>query len=303
MPRNPPKKVRLTSRDHDILAALLRSPLTVEQVLTLSVTFPLQFQTPRRVRRRLHVLVAASFVQRFRYATASEGSSPYYYKATLAGLRLLRGDDAEPPTKGYLKEISVGRHEHTHRLADFIIHTFVAAHGSRIKISDFSPENTVRLDVGDEALFPDCCFRLVDSSGAIFNFVCELDNSTESVRSASALDNWQRKVRLYEAYQDHCASRFRVLVLTTKSQDRLAHILAVAREHARNPSRQLFYGVYLPDYLAAPDALTRSCFMDHDRERVALLPGSAQTEIVPSALLVSSPARLAPAVAPLLNHR
>jgi len=293
----------ITARDQEILAALFKCPLTVEQLRKASNTFVLPFQSPRRVRRRLHVLVAMGHTQRFRYATSSEGSSPYYYKLTLAGLRLLLGKDAKPPTTGFLKEISIGHHEHTQHLADFIVHTLVAAKTRSVALTDLCGENTVRLEVGGENLFPDCCFRLVDPKGQPWNFVVELDCSTETVRSAKNLESWQRKVRLYEQFQDSRQSRFRVLVLTTKSRQRRDHILRVASEEAKNRGRLIFYGAYLPDYLAAIDPISGTCFLDHNAAPVALVPGFAaapdqhgaasplsRTPLVPAVALATAPA-------------
>jgi hypothetical protein len=265
----------ITARDLEILAALFKCPLTVEQLRKVSSGFTLPFQSARRVRRRLHVLVAVGHAQRFRYATSSQGSSPFYYKLTLAGLRLLRGKDAKAPTSGFLKEISIGRHEHTQHLADFVVHTLVAAKKRAVTITDFCGENTVRLDVGGESLFPDCCFRLVDSRGQPFNFVVELDCSTETVRSTKNLENWQRKVRLYQQFQDSRQTRFRVLVVTTKSRQRRDHILRVARDEAKNPDRLIFYSTYLPEYLAVVDAIATPCFLDHNAAPVGLVPGLA----------------------------
>ena len=51
-----------------------------------------------------------------------------------------------------------------------------------------------------------------------FNNFVELDNGTERIQSDKDTDSWQRKVRLYEQFQDQTQPhRFRVLVLTTRS--------------------------------------------------------------------------------------
>jgi hypothetical protein len=233
------------------------------------------------VRRRLHVLIETGHAQRFRYATSSEGSSPFYYKLTLQGLQIVHGKDAKPPTKGYLSEISVARHRHTRSLSDFLVHTFVATKKRNVTLTDFCGENSVRLAVGPEALFPDCCFRLVDPEGHPYNFLIECDNSTETVRSPKHLESWQRKVRLYERFQDMCGSRFRVLVLTTMSRKRLDHILEVALQEAQNPERLLFYSAFLPEYLSTPDAIAAPCFFDHHRSRVALVPSLPPIPLAP----------------------
>ena len=117
--------------------------------------------------------------------------------------------------------------------------------------------------------------------GQQFNFLVELDNGTERVRSDKDADSWQRKIRLYEQLQDQTfPHRFRVLVVTTRSRERLDHILDVATEHARNPRRSLFYAVHLDDYLGQFDAVRHPCFRDHHGRPVSLI--SARRELQPA---------------------
>jgi hypothetical protein len=264
----------LTPRDVEILLALDRCPLTVQQLLKLSETFPEQaFGSPRSVQDRLQKLCQAGWVRRWRFATASRGGSPDYCKLTLLGYRLLYGPSAKPPTKRYFNEVALAHQHHTHSLSEFVVQTAVAAHRVGIEMKHFSRENTLRLQVGQENLFPDCAFELYTPDGQRFNFLVELDNGTERVRSDKDADSWQRKIRLYEQLQDQTfPHRFRVLVVTTRSGERLDHILAVATGHARNPRRSLFYAVYLDDYLCQADAIRNPCFRDHRRRPVALIP-------------------------------
>src|SRR3989304_5338267 len=103
----------MTARDFEILAALDRSPLTAEQLLTLSETFALPFTTERRVRERLQILCDCGRVRRSQYyATAGRGAQNYY-TLTRLGYRLLYGDEARPPTKRYFADIGVANHHHT----------------------------------------------------------------------------------------------------------------------------------------------------------------------------------------------
>jgi len=64
--------------------------------------------------------------------------------------------------------------------------------------------------------------------------------------------------------------------VTTRSRERLTHILESARHVVRNPRRSLFYGVYLAEYLADADAVAAPCFRDHRRKRVSLIPAPAR---------------------------
>jgi hypothetical protein len=268
----------ITSRDIEILMSLDRCPLTVEQLLKLSQTFDSHpFTSPRSVQERLQKLCAAGWARRWRYATASRGASPHYYKLTLLGYRILHGENAQPVVRRQFLEIAVARHHHTMALSDFIVHTAVAADKCHHRIQGFYRENTLKLTVGDEFLFPDCAFQLVSPKGAQFNFFVELDNSTERVRSDKDTESWDRKIRLYDELQEKTfPRRFRVLVVTTRSLERLTHILESARDTARNPRRSLFYGVYLPEYLAQADAMVVPCFRDHRGKPVSLLPAASQ---------------------------
>src|SRR5437588_11574848 len=142
-----PRRV-LTPRDRDVLTALDHSPLTVEQLLKWSLTFPVPFATAQRVRGRLQALREAGCVQNWSYATTSRGTPSDYYKLTLLGFRLLHGEDALQLTRRQFAEIGLAHQNHTRSLADFLVHTVVAAHHRTVRIRDFCRENTLRLEVG-----------------------------------------------------------------------------------------------------------------------------------------------------------
>ena len=208
------------------------------------------------------------------YAIANRGSPPDYYRLTPLGFRLLHGEHALPPSKRHFSEVSIAHHHHTHCLADFVVHTLVAAHRRTIRVAHFYRENSLRLHVGaDVFLCPDCAFELHTPGGQQFNFLVELDGGTERVRSQKDADSWQQKIRLYNLLQDrNYPDRFRVLIVTTRCSDRLQSILTLAAQNASNPQRSLFYAVALPDYLAQPDALCRPCFRDHRGNSVRSCP-------------------------------
>ena len=267
---------QLTPRDVEILTALDRCPLTAEQLLRLSSSFAQPFTQDRLVRRRLQVIRNAGWVRRWKYASiASRGGAPDYYKLTLAGFRILYGQDAMPTTRRQFNEIGVAHHHHTRKLADFIVHTAVAAHHRGVSLMNFARENTLRIDIGTEHLFPDCAFDLIVGSGDRFRFHVEIDNGTERVRSQKDVDSWQRKIRLYDAHEQCLIAqgrRSRVLVVSTRSRDRIEHILHVASELVRNPHRSLFYAIHLDDYLTEADALIARCFRDNIGDAIALIP-------------------------------
>lgn len=280
--------MRLAPRDHDVLAALDRGPLTLEQLLKLSQTFPLPFTSYRRCHERLQQLTAAGWVRRSPYATASRGVL-HYYHLSRAGFAGLHGEETPLPTKRYCSPVGFAREPHTRALADFIVHTAVGAHRAGVTLSGFCRENTVRLRVGDESVFPDAAFQLVRAGSYAFSFFAELDNASEPVTSLQNADAWERKIRLYDALQDRCARRFRVLIVTTRRSDRLAHILDLAGRLVRNPHRSLFYGTNLPAYLDEAEPLTAPCFSDHRGRRIALVPLAAERSLPENGALESAP--------------
>jgi Replication-relaxation len=263
----------LTARDIEILAALDHCPLTAAQVVKLSQTFTLPFRSEQRARRRLLQLCDAGRVQRWPYATAGQGA-PNYYTLSRLGYRLLQGDDAVPPSRRMFDPVGISRQHHTQSLADFVVHTAVAAHRRGLAFTGFYRENTLKLTIGGESLFPDCAFELHEPGGIALRFFVEIDAGSERIHSPKDTESWERKLRFYDRYQDNSPERFRVLILTTRSGERAKHILDAAARLVRNPHRSLFYACSLPAYLGQSDALGALCFRDHRGDSVALVPAS-----------------------------
>ena len=276
------KTLQITGRDLEMLFALDRSPLTAVQLCTLSATFSQPFTHEKFVRRRLKILAERGWVRSFYYATTSRGGAPSYYRLTREGYRIAHGADAALPARTCFTELPVTRHFHTRSLADFIVHTSVAAADLGGQLQRFYPENTLRLDVAGEAVYPDCAFQLSLPGQPTFCYTVELDNSTERVYSPQDKDSWQRKIRLYEQYQNQASGRFRVLVLATRSQQRVTNILSAAASVLDNPHRSLFYGVHLPVYLTAAHPLHEPLFRDNRSMTQRLVPPySASRPITP----------------------
>jgi hypothetical protein len=261
----------LTTRDIEILAALDYCPLTAAQLLKLSQTFEPPFTTERRVRERLLQLCDAGRVQRWPYATAGQGA-PNYYTLSRLGYRLLHGDEAVPPSRRMFDPIGISRQHHTQSLADFIVHTAVAAYRRGLAFTGFHRENTLKLAVGSESLFPDCAFELHEPGGIARRFMVEIDAGSERIYSPKDTESWERKLRFYDRYQDSSPERFRVLILTTRSEERASRILDAAARLVTNPHRSLFYACSLPAYLGQADTLGAPCFRDHRGKDIALVP-------------------------------
>lgn len=275
------------SRDYEVLEALSKTPLEAKQLLKLSRTFVACFTHERLVRRRLQKLVGAGFLACFQYATTSAGAVNYY-KLTKLGFRLLSGNKCELPTRRYFGGVSISLQEHTRALADFIVHTHVAAHAAGRRVAGFYRENELRLALGQWRLQPDAAFQIVEPGGQSFNYVVELDCATEPIRSTKQRDNLEQKISFYDRYQDHTTQRFRVLFLMTKPSVRIDHVLQTANRIVRDPQRTLVYATALPDYLAEPAATTAPVFLDHHGNATGLLPSHRRQPQQPTTWLRST---------------
>ncbi len=271
-----PSRTAYTHRDQQILQALLRTPLTAEQIRTFSECFATPFTKSRPVRRRLQRLAAAGWVRCERYASSRSGATNYY-QLTPTGYRLLNGPKATLPGKHFFAPVSLALQQHTQALADFIVHTTVGAHRAGLRMTGFYRENELKLSLGDERMSPDNTFQLLSSAGQALNYVVELDNGSEPLCSTKERDSLARKVAFYDRYQDITRHRFRILLVFAKQGERLNHFLDIAANLVRNPQRRLFYAVFLPDYLRDPDPLRAPLFRDHDRRLVPLVPTDAMT--------------------------
>ncbi|QDV48404.1 replication-relaxation family protein [Gimesia fumaroli] len=276
-----------TARDDDILAALARCPLTAEEILKLSQTWSQPFLSLRRVQERMKDLTTVGQLHSWRYATTGPGGARLYYKLTLAGYRTVMQDDQiEPPTKRFFHEISPGRHRHQRALSQFIVQTYVAAYHRGIKVIDFHPENTFRIDCGERPLWPDARFTLALPNGTQFSYCVELDNSTESVLSYKSADSISNKMGRYLVDMVVMPQPYRVLFAITGSPDRLQHIIDAAGQYKiSEQSLAPFYVVWLDDYLAHPDAFFRPCFHSPQNVNIPLLRSQSRQFPVSSPFL------------------
>ena len=264
--------LQFSERDAEILTSLARTPLTPAQLFTLSESYEQRFHNEQNVRRRLRELRNASLLQSFPYAIASDGRSPSYFKLTRTGYRMLYGIDAPLPKRRFFEPIRDAHHHHTRCLADFIVHLSTVAHLQRFEVRHFSAENAVCIESAPFKLFPDCTFQLVAREGRTFNFMVELDNGTERVRSKIDTESIERKIRGYDRHQSKFSAidprRYIVLFVTTRSPARLRYMLETAQECMQNPQRTVFLGTDLATFLQCPNPLMHPIWLDnHEKER------------------------------------
>ena len=147
--------------------------------------------------------------------------------------------------------------------------SFRSARCCRIRISTCSPPN-----------------------GRLQHYFVELDNSTERLQTNKDVESWQRKLRLYETLRDQQEEPFRVLIVTTRSSQRMRNILALARDLVRNPQRPLFFAVYLPTYLQERLVVTMPLFHPHHQpgQQVPLVDADRSQQVRPQTVAMTSAA-------------
>ncbi|TWT51716.1 hypothetical protein KOR42_34030 [Thalassoglobus neptunius] len=272
-----PKRNRanIGPRDIELLMALDRCPLTVGQLCRLSLSFAAPFNDESNLRRRLRALANAGLLKSWRYSIASEGQSPKYFKLSRDGYRMLYGFDAVLPRRRYFEEIRPGHHHHTFCLAELVVRLITTGQREGTRVRHFARENSVKLVANGFTLFPDCAFQLVTRDGQEFNFVVELDNGTERIRTAKDVESIERKLRGYDAHQSQFASsdrqRYLVLFVTTRSSERTKRILDLAALVMQNPQRTVFLACDLPT-LDQHDPFEKPVFVDHRGLKRTLLP-------------------------------
>ena len=286
---------RIGPRDIELLTAIDRFPVTAAQLCRLSQAFELPFRDENNLRRRLRLLSDMKLVQCWPYAIAGDGRSPRYFKLTRDGYRLLYGAKAALPKRRYFQAVSPGHHHHTFCLAELVTHLIVMGHRHGCTIEHFARENSVCLqatgsaqDAGNSAeqslktvvftVYPDCAFVVRRSDGHCFPFCVELDNGTERIRSKQDVESLERKLRAYDAHQAQFTrfdpNRYLVLIVTTRSEVRVQHILSLAADVMQHVGRTIFIGASLASVLAG-DPFNDRAFANHRNDCRTLIPMKA----------------------------
>ena len=285
------QRLHLTERDMELLSVLDYHPLTAGQILTLSASFLEPFTQLRLVQRRLRRLRDNNYLRCWPYATT--GSSPYYYSLTQAAYRVLHGDDALLPGRRTFEEVAHNHHRHTWALGDVLVHLLVSAHRANATIRNFARENSLKITTDNATLYPDCAFQLAFGDGRAFNYVIELDNGTERVRSTKNTESLERKIRGYDRHQQHFAAldprRYVVLFITTRSSARAEHILSTARNVMDNPNRTVFLVTDLRSFLSQANPVSNTCLRDNRGRDRGLVPTAGRRSVMP-AVFMSQPA-------------
>jgi hypothetical protein len=269
------RQVELQSRDRVVLDFLFCTPATTQQIAKLTEALDCPFPTLHRLRQRLRDYRDAGWIERHRYLIEDTAADRWFYQLTLAGYRKLRRNAlAEPPTKRYFNRKAPASHHHQYALAQFLTHLMVSTRRLGLRLVNFRPENTFPL-THERTIWPDAYFELENAVGRRFAYCLEIDRSTESLMSLDEdATTWTNKHRIYDAVQTRLgrAARFRMLVVTTRSEERMRNIVDLFAQETGRPNRQLVLGVYLDRFLRDSDALDAPIFRDHRGRWLSLLP-------------------------------
>lgn len=273
--KSSPIGCQITDRDVELLIAIDRHPMTTDQLFRLSQTFAQPFSDDRLLRRRLAVLRAVGFLQNWPLATVSKGGLPHYWKLTREGYKTLYGQDVALPRRRYFEQVSTGHHRHTRCQGEFLTHLFATAVKNGVAVQQFARENSVRIECDAGMVYPDCAFQLI-RDGRRYNFVVEIDNGTERVRSTQDTESIQRKLVTYAGHQRQFTAidprRYVVLLITTSSDLRIGHMLDVAADVMGDSKRTVFLGCSLEAFMQS-DPFRDDVLRDHlSRTRLLIRP-------------------------------
>ncbi len=157
------------------------------------------------------------------------------------------------------------------RASENPVRSIVSAHRAGIGFTNYYRENTLRLAIGEDAVFPDAAFTLVEG-GASYVFSVEIHAATERIRSSKETDSWECKITLYNRQQETTSQPFRVLAVSTRTSERTDHILQASASLVRNRYRPLVYRISLPEYMRQGNPLRAACFRDHLGKPVPMVP-------------------------------
>lgn len=266
--------IKLGDRDTTVLSWLAAGPLTVSQILALSETFPMPFPSEKKVRDRMKAMSDAGLVNSWQYNFASSGRSPLYFKLTRNGYRTVFSADIELPKRRFFMAIGDAYHHHTKCLSDVMVHAAVLAHRRGWQLCNVAPENSVIIEAGDITLKPDQCWQ-IRTPEKVINFVVELDNGTERVRTKRDVESIQRKLRGYDRhsqqYQVGDPNRYFVLFVTTRSQARVQTVIETAQETMANPDRSMLLATDLVSFLQSSDLLEDRMWRDNAGRKRSLV--------------------------------
>ena len=265
--------LQLTDRDHEALGALQQLPLTSDQLFRLSQTFQTPFPSERVLRRRMQRLAEEGMVRRFFFAFPSNGRNPAYWRLTRGAFRLINqlSGTSPLPRRSMFGAMGVSLHFHTNRLCEVVVNMLIAAHREVVVVQSLNLESHLAID-SDHWITPDATLELQTSDGRNYTFFVELDTATERIATRQRLpSSIQKKLEQYERYRKTCSEQFRVLFVTTSSQQRATNILRFSDTLTNNRAACCVYATHLPRLVESSNCLLDQVFEDHQLNAVSLV--------------------------------
>lgn len=266
-------KANLTNRDLELFSYLLHLPLTANQAYRLSQTFTEPFQSERVVFRRLSKLASAGYLRRYYFAFPASGRNPAYWRLTSLAINHLNvTKDGTAIKKSRRTSIGVSLHFHSHHVSEVAIQLLLSAKQNGIRVDSFEVEKAIQFNESGEVIVPDISLLLTCPEGKVYCYFVELDTGSERVNTLQRLpSSIKKKLDFYERYRQSQNQTFRVLFVTTSSQQRATNILNFSHSLAQNKAAQLVCAADFESVIASQDILMEPVFQNQRLQTVALM--------------------------------
>ena len=211
----------LTPRDTEILAALDRCPLTASQILKSA-------RPSRAVHQRAAGAVASPPAVRVGPGVSvavrhrRPGSTELLHALAARISAFCTATTAVPPTKRAFGPVASPSSTTRRCLADFVVQTPRPPTASGVDFTGFYRENTLRLQVGEECLYPDNAFQLVEPDGSDYRIL----HGDRRGHRADTLAEGRRELGTEDPHSTTACriqrrSGFGVLIVSTRSRERV----------------------------------------------------------------------------------
>ena len=261
--------IQITNRDLDVFRSLEKLPFTTDQLLRFSQTFKQQFACQRILERRLKRLTEDGLLRRCYFAFPKQGRNPSYWRLTRKSHSLIHPTESKAKRSQFLP-IGVSLHFHSHNLNEFLLRLLLAASEGGLYTTRIDVEKSLEFD-DQFSITPDAMIELAAKRRS-FKFFVELDTATERVETDQRIpSSIQKKLETYERYRLTAGNSFRVLFVTTSSQQRAKNILQFANGVRSNPAGELVYATHLPSVLQCSNCLTEPVFQNHQGQPVSIV--------------------------------
>ena len=141
-----------------------------------------------------------------------------------------------------------------------------------LEVSAFYVEQVLAIN-DEQFVIPDATLELQSNRGKTYRFFVELDTGSERVDTDQVIpSSVKKKLEFYERYRLVHGNSFRVLFVTTSSNQRADNILSFSNTMTNNRAAQMVYAAFFGDLQNQSDWIAESVFQNHRLEPVTLIP-------------------------------